>query len=192
VSIVATPSIRLYVSPSVRRALGVLATLLEDCHYSRHARESICGHVAREGTLAGAPGLDPGDEADAEMVFVAELESAPFDSEAWDRDQGVLFDAEMLAEGTHPWPIPAVGDDDRTIPPDAELEDYAAWDARQERLMEEIRALRPISGGAPVDGPPYDPTPEDLADFAAWSDAVAMRRWYDEHPLSEFNAVRND
>ena len=48
---------------SDRRAQG------DDYGYHPHAREAICSYVAREGTVAGAPGLDPGDEADAEIVF---------------------------------------------------------------------------------------------------------------------------
>jgi hypothetical protein len=49
-------------------------------------------------------------------------------------------------------------------------------------------SLPPISGGAP-----YEPTPEDLQDLAAWSDAVVARRWYDERGgLAEFNRLRTD
>src|SRR4051812_20892025 len=73
-----------HASPSVRKALGELATLLEDYRYSQHARESICAHVAREGTVTGAPGLEAEDEADASMVYEAELTPVPFDSPAWD------------------------------------------------------------------------------------------------------------
>jgi hypothetical protein len=51
--------------------------------------------------------------------------------------------------------------------------------------------LPPISGGSPEAGP-FEPTPEDLQDLAAWSDAVAMRRWYDANPLERFNEARND
>jgi hypothetical protein len=107
------PRVPLYASPSVRHAADAVAVLLRDYDYTPHARDRVVLWIRAHGTPTGCPELDREDEADAEMVFVAELEEVPFDSEAWDRDTGVLFDAAMLADGTHPWPIPAVGHDDR-------------------------------------------------------------------------------
>src|SRR5690348_6928529 len=103
-------SVPRHVSPSVRKALGELAILLDEYGYTPHARDVVLAHTAREGTPTGCIYLDPEDEQDASEVFVAELEPVPFDHESWDR-QDVLFDARMLAEGTHPWPIPVTGDD---------------------------------------------------------------------------------
>jgi hypothetical protein len=51
--------------------------------------------------------------------------------------------------------------------------------------------IPPVCGGSP-EAEPFEPTPEDLADLAAWSDAVAMRRWYDANPLGRFNEARDD
>ncbi len=158
-------SLPLHVSPSVRKALGELSTLLEDYHYSQHARESICAYVAREGTVTGAPGLDAEDEADASWVFENELEPVPFDSEAWDRDQGVIFDVELLIAGNHPWPLVQDQDDDRTAPDfDASRRAIAASDP--------IPPLPPTSGGAPDDEPEFTPSPADWEDY---------RNHFDQH-----------
>jgi hypothetical protein len=165
-SSVAHASIPLHVSPSVRKALGELATLLRDYHYSEHAVGQVVAYTAREGTPTGSPYLDREDEADAEAVYVAELEPVDLASDAWDRDTSVIFDAAMLADGSHPWPIPVTGDDDPTEP-----DDFAA------AALEDL-ALPPVAGGSPDDdGPaPYEPTAEDLADFGRWSEDLERRR----------------
>ncbi len=192
-------SLPLHVSPSVRKALGELSTLLEDYHYSQHARESICAYVAREGTVTGAPGLDAEDEADASWVFENELEPVPFDSEAWDRDQGVIFDVELLIAGNHPWPLVQDQDDDRTRPDfDASRRAIAASDPLPAELPESFRLpsewndepLPPIRGGSD-EAEPFEPGPDDLADYAAWSEELDRRRRTIAY-LDGFNAVRND
>jgi hypothetical protein len=66
--------------------------------------------TAANGTPTGCPELDREDEHDAEMVFIEGLEPVSFESEAWDRDRGVLFDAELLSLEQHPWPVPASDD----------------------------------------------------------------------------------
>src|SRR5262245_13684975 len=103
------------VNPSVRKAVGELAILLDEYGYSPCVRESICRYTAANGTPTGAPGLDREDEHDAEMVFVAELEPVPFDSDAWDRDTSVTLDVPMLLDGTHPFPLPCEWND---LPPE--------------------------------------------------------------------------
>jgi hypothetical protein len=197
--------VRRYRNPHILVAVAPLAAWLSDHHYSIYAVEEIVGHVAAHGTLEGS-GIEPEDEGEATEVFVDALPEVPFDSPAWDRDTGVLFDAAMLAGGNHPWPIPTLGDDDRTVPPDAdlvppELEDFdhlgPSWAARQEddcrdeddddRQVEAIgrwlQSLRPISGGAPEftptaegGGPAYEPTAEDLADLDRWAAELERRR----------------
>src|SRR5262245_12448065 len=108
--------IPLYVSPSVGHALEQLGVLLDDYHYSPHARGRILSYAAAHGTPTGCADLDREDEADATEVFVAELGPVDSDSPAWARED-VFLDAELLAAGTHPWPLgPMVGDDDRTGP----------------------------------------------------------------------------
>jgi hypothetical protein len=102
----------LYVSPSTRKALEALATLLLDYHYSAHAIGRITAYAAANGTPSGSIYLDREDEEDACMVFEQEQEPVPYDHESWGRED-VFLDVELLAQGVHPWPIPAFGDDDR-------------------------------------------------------------------------------
>lgn len=178
-------TIRLYVNPALRPGLEALRWALLDRHYSDHAAGRIVAHAAREGTPTGSPDLEPEDEGPATEAFVGALPSVRFDSAAWD-DESVLFDAGMLAEGRHPWPIPAEPDGpfDRSVPADAVL------------VPPEFLELPPICGGSPDAGGPYEPTAEDLADYARWSAELDARRdaeeWYRRHPLSEFNAIRPD
>jgi hypothetical protein len=167
-SILHAPSIPLHVSPSVRKAVAELGVLLDEYGYSPTIRESICRYTAANGTPTGAPGLDPEDEHDAELVFVAELEPVPFDSPAWDRDTSVILDAGMLADGTHPFPIPTVGDDDR-----AEPDDFAA------AALEDL-TLPPVCGGGPDDdGPEFIPTESDWEDYCNHFDEVEVRYGYE-------------
>jgi hypothetical protein len=136
------PAIPLYVSPSVQGALEQLGILLDDYHYSPHARGRILAYTAANGTPTGCPELDREDEADAGMVFEESLEPVDFGSVAWDRSQDVLFDMEMLIEGNHPFPVPAYGDDDEdglavdSLEPRYTAEDeadYARWLRDRER-----------------------------------------------------------
>src|SRR5438270_568584 len=71
-------AIAMDVNPSVRKAAGELATLLDDYHYSPHARDRIVRYTIANGTPSGCPELDREDEADASMGFEAELEPVPF------------------------------------------------------------------------------------------------------------------
>jgi hypothetical protein len=177
-AILATPSIRLYRNPALKPGLAALVGWLLDHHYSSHAIGRIENFVAVHGTLAGSM-IDPEDEPAAEETFCAALPAVPLDSAAWDRDSGVLFDVELLSRGIHPWPIPAVGDDDR-----AEPDDFAA------AALEDL-ALPPVAGGSPDDE--SEPSEADWRDYSEWSEALEMERWYDERGgLAEFNRLRTD
>jgi hypothetical protein len=166
-----------------------MCVLLRDYGYSAHARDRIACWTATHGTPTGCPYLDREDEQDVTEVYVAGLEPVPFTGEAWDRDTSVIFDAEMLARGDHPWPIVGGPDDDREFDPDAGCESLPGLpDLRDPDDWPE--GLPPITGGSP-EAEPFEPTNEDLQDFAQWSDAVAMKRWYDERGgLAAFNADR--
>ena len=61
---------------------ALLAHLIAE-GYSMHARGSILDYVRTEGTLAGAPGLDPGDEEPAEYYFEQALPAVPLDDPCW-------------------------------------------------------------------------------------------------------------
>jgi hypothetical protein len=96
--------------------------MLDEYGYGPSAAAAIVRHTAATGTPAHAPGLDPEDEQDAELVFTSELTEVPFDSPAWDRYEDVCLDAELLSCDEHPWPLPAYGDDDREYHPSEEDE----------------------------------------------------------------------
>ena len=64
----------LHLDPAVQPGLIRLATWLEDESYSGEAIYAIMEYVRVEGTLAGAPGLDPADEEGAEHAFCHGLE----------------------------------------------------------------------------------------------------------------------
>jgi hypothetical protein len=129
-------------------ALRALAWWLLSRDYSQHSREAIVAHAAAEGTPTGCGYLDPSDEAAATETFIGAMAPVPSDDPAWD-DETMCLDAEMLALGNHPWPIPAreEDDDDRAVPPDA----------------------------APMP-PEFEPTAEDLADYDAWLADLERRR----------------
>jgi hypothetical protein len=168
-------TIAMDVNPQIRAAALQVGILLDDYHYSPHARDAIVRHITATGCVTDAPGLDREDQADAEAVFVAELEPVPLSSDAWDRDTGVLFDAELLVTG-HPWPYgPQVGDDDR---------DFDAAMAALEDLptANGWTPLPPISGGAPLNG--------DRDDFEAWLSQVDAGYPPADQPASDWPALK--
>lgn len=178
-------TVPMFVSPSMSAALEQLDILLSDYHYSPRGRAEVLEYVAREGTTAGCPSLDPEDHHDAEMVLEESFAEVPFDSPAWDRHQDVLFDAEMLADGNHPWPIPVVSDDDdRTDPEDeifgtppipADLCDRFR-DPHDWPDTDEWPAVPPICGGAPEPEPePFTPSDEDWEDYRRWAEEYERR-----------------
>jgi hypothetical protein len=181
-SILRPPSIPFYANPPLRPGLDALSWWLEDRHYTPHARDRILAYAAARGTPTGSPDLEAGDEAEATEAFVGGLPDVPPDDPAWD-DQTFVLDAEMLAEGNHPWPIPTrpEDDDDRSMPPDAvlmppeleregfdptpeDLEDLRRWE-------QEIEAGRPGLTIAPIGGGAPAPTAEDAAEARADGDA---------------------
>jgi hypothetical protein len=160
-SSVARASIPLHVSPSVRHAVAELATLLLEYGYCPTVSEGICRYTMANGTPTGAPGLDAEDEADAEAVYVAELEPVGLDHESWDADAGVILDVDLMIRQAHPFPFDPNSVTTEEFPP-AGIEAIAA-------------ALPPVAGGSP-EAEPFEPTAEDLADLAAWSAELEARR----------------
>jgi hypothetical protein len=181
--------IPLHRNPALRPGLAALtAWLMNEC-YSSYAVGRIFDHMAVHGTLAGCMLLDPRDEAGAEEAFVNGLAAVSMESSAWDREQGVYLDVELMAAGTHPCPV-------ALTPPELEdLDDFdgpdgpdAAWYHPSSPNHPALRAagLAPISGGSP------EPSEADWLDYSEWSRTLEARRWCDQHPLAEFNAVRPD
>jgi hypothetical protein len=161
-----------YTNPLTVAAALEMGLVLEDLGYSLHARDLAIRHAAATGCLVGSA-IDPEDEGAATEAFIDALPEVPLDSPLWD-DPGVLLDAEMLASGSHPFPILAEGDDDRTAPDDF---DHAM------AALEDLPL--PIAGGAPE---PYQPTEEDLQDYDRWLQDLERRR--DRERTESIAAVR--
>jgi hypothetical protein len=110
------PSVLFYRNPSFRPGLAAVVAVLMERDYTSFAIGKVFDHLATQGTTAGCTYLDREDEEAVEAAFVDNLPELPAASGAWDRDTSVIFDVEMLAEGNHPFPIPAC-DDDRDFEP---------------------------------------------------------------------------
>lgn len=197
--------ISLMVNPALRPGLDALSWWLEDNHYSQHAREAILAHTAAEGTPTGSVYLEAEDEAEATEAFVSALPAVSMDDAAWDRPD-VFLDAQMLADGTHPFPFGDEPDDDadRSIPPGAvlippELEPDAP-DAdpmiRFPGIAPLFERMPPVSGGSPEGDEAFAPSPEDWAEYRRWSEDLDRRRemaeWYRRNPLEGLNRDRLD
>jgi hypothetical protein len=199
------PGIPFDVNPHVAQALVELSILMDDYHYSQHAREQILAYTAAHGTPSGCACLDREDEADASMVFEESLPIVPWDSPAWDRETDTItLDVPMLEAGVHPFPLLDPSD----WPAEATLIAHEAPDGRH--VVAKMLAngvLPPISGGCDecYDGPdaevddPYEPTAEDLADLADWSerldrerDIAEQREFWRRTPIEAFNEQRMD
>jgi hypothetical protein len=176
-------------NPQLKPGLAALVTWLIDASYSSHAIGRIQRYVAVHGTLAGSI-VEPEDEAGAEEAFTGAIEPVPLDSDAWDRED-VFMDAGLLWRGEHPLPFGPEPDGDPDAP---DANPHLRFPGNLSLALR--RAVPPISGGAPLDG--------DRADFEAWLEqvdrpyppdddrAAEVRAWYNRHPLSEFNAIRDD
>jgi hypothetical protein len=90
----------LHADPADRPALLALSLRLEGLGYNQHARESIVGFAAAEGTPSHCTYLDPADEAEAEAAFVGGLDPVPETSEEWDVPVAIT-----LLEPARPEPI---------------------------------------------------------------------------------------
>jgi hypothetical protein len=71
------------VSPSARKALDALATLLLEYSYPGHVVGRIVAYTAANGTPSCCPDLDREDEHDACMVYEQEQEPVPYGSPEW-------------------------------------------------------------------------------------------------------------
>jgi hypothetical protein len=154
--IMAHRGVPLHRNPTLRPGLAALVEWLMDSDFNAHAIGRIFDYVAVQGTPTGCPELPAEDEAPATAVFCDGLDAVPYSSDAWTHDD-VFLDAQMLADGTHPGPLP--------------MEPPASADARNGS----VAALPSISGGSP-EAKPFEPSAEDLADFHAWREDLGRRR----------------
>jgi hypothetical protein len=168
-------TIPMHANPQIVKAADEVMILLKDYGYTPHARDAVWKHIVATGTLEGSA-IEREDMVDAENVFLESLPAVSLDSEAWDRDTAVTFDSELLWRNEHPWPIPAVSDDDRSF--DAAM-----------AAMEDLPA--PIAGGAPR----FEPTAEDLDWYRAQEEAKEAKesRWAEWcKRIEQFNEDRAD
>jgi hypothetical protein len=144
------------VDPSTRLALANLrAFLTAQGDFSARAINSIVDYVRREGCVDdGCPYLYPPELPAAEAVFAAGFIPVDYDDPAWGHLDGL--------------------DDPDTSTPDE------FWAGRSDAVT---LLTRPISGGEDIPAP-YEPTPEDLADYEAFCRTADY--------LDGFNAARTD
>jgi len=137
----------------VQPGLDFLAVWLGYEGYANRVCHDILSYVAREGTVAGAPGLDACDEEGAEHAYCQGLEPPG----------GVGPAPDGPGDDTEVW---LTSGDDLTV-------DRLSWGL--ERLLEaapdledtqELEPLAPIAGGSPDD----------------WKSLEAIRAWYAARP----------
>jgi hypothetical protein len=156
-------------NPALQPGLAALVSWLLESDYSAHYIGRIFDYTAVQGTPAGCPELDPSDEYGASSVFCDALDLVPYSAEAWSFDD-VFLDARMLADGTHP--LPFGPEPDGPDAPDAGMSRSAALG----ELIRtgSVRALPPIGGGSP-EAVPFEPSPDDWADYSRWSRELEAR-----------------
>lgn len=135
------------VNPAIAPGLEALRWHLMDHHYSDVAAFDICHHVLEEGTLAGAPGLYPEDEAAAEAAYVGSLPAVPFADPAWGSDEDLDgLDLPPICGGG---PDPA---DERWWLEQARDADERAEAMESCRRLDELAAIRAAEARAPLYG----------------------------------------
>lgn len=146
---------------------GLLRIFLRGHGYTSQAATAIVTHVVREGTIEGAPGLEPVDYEGAETVYVDGMEAICSCDPAWDEhatgqgfDDALPFaptyiDLESLLRAGCP-PVPPGPDPTRE-----ECEAIvASWDLHHDREMARIEAERP----EPLVSE-FEPSEEDWAEY---------------------------
>jgi hypothetical protein len=154
-------TVPLHRNPALRPGLAKLAEWLLDSDFNAHAIDGIIRYVGANGTPTGCPHLPAEDEAAATAVFMDGLDLVPYSSAAWDHED-VYLDSAMLADGTHPFPLPE--------PPDGPDAPYDGPHAR----FPGVRALPRISGGSD-EAEPFTPSQSDWDDYAEWSRELEAR-----------------
>jgi hypothetical protein len=195
-----------------RPELSLLRHYLGAQEYTENARDRIVSYAASQGTLEGAPELEPGDSEGAELAYVEGMEPVPSCSPEWDEHATgpdgapVYIDLQTLLEGGSTANLFAaiagsyldmltdeqidalaaeLDAEDDLEPIDSDAPDAGrSWSEHFAELIATGRAsaLPRISGGAP-----YEPTAEDWADMGEWCAAVEAR----EAARRERNARHN-
>ncbi len=156
-----------------RPELALLRVHLMSIGYSSPATGRIADYAETEGTLAGCPELDAADEAEAEVVFVREMDAVPSPSPYWGSMRG---DESPYREEDDLWELGPGPDPDgtgarwtlRAIPPELDDDDDETvllnlWEDQHEEAIRQLEVDR-----IPDAGEPYEPTPEEEADYDRW------------------------
>ena len=154
--------------------------LVSEGVYGMNAIADIVHYAMDAGHVDGAPRLDPLDSDAATDAYAAGFPDVLFDDPSWDADDG------------HWTPNDTIGldvDDLVEVVPDAPdwyLTQRPGYPAELAADGIEITpsTLPAICGGCDPSIPAYGPTPEDWADYEAWSRTCDY--------LDGFNAVRPD
>ena len=184
------------VDPSQRLALANLrAFLLAEGDYSTRAINAIVAHVAAEGTVDDAPYIYPAEVDAITAAFVRGFDPVDQSSPEWGSPLGRESEHNPLDDV---WTI----DIDRDIPP-APDEHYATGDVYWRSMMADGITPLPSSSGGCLE---LDGHAGDRRDFESWLSSLddgppadqaveptesEMRSWYQLHPLSEFDALRD-
>jgi hypothetical protein len=164
---VSRATVPLHRNPALRPGLNALAEWLLDSDFNAHAIDGIIRYVGVNGTPTGCPHLPAEDEAAATAVFCDGLDLVPYSAAAWDHDD-VYLDAELLAAGTHPFPI-------GPEPPDAPDAGMSRSAALGELLRTgSVRALPRMGGGSP-EADPFEPSAADWDDYSRWARELEAR-----------------
>jgi hypothetical protein len=140
-------------SPDLTR----LAAFLCEREYSSLARGTVLSYAAATGTLEGCPMLEPEDRPDADALLEAAWPPVPSASHAWEDADRRGYDGPPCG-----W----------TVPDAEELHDRARVSARIDRLIADAAPVPPELDVIDGEADPFEPTAEDLADLAAWSDSL--------------------
>jgi hypothetical protein len=155
-------------------ALNALTTHLILEGYSPSAIDAIVGHASREGCLDGAPRLDLADVDMATEAFIGGFRPVETTDPAWGSPTGQESQYNPLDDVATPNDTISLDGDDLVNAidgPDAPDHHVTSRPGYWEALA--VDGILPaISGGCDDVPPPYEPTPEDWAEYHRIFDAV--------------------
>lgn len=176
-------------NPELVPAVNALSTTLFGAGYHEYAREKIVRLAWITGDPTASVELCDEDEAEAVDAWIEGLPEVPYSSDAWSVPD-VFLDVELMANGTHPFPMGPeqperdplgpgpfilLGPDDGGPMDPEDLDGPDAPDDGPYCRFPGVMALPPIRGGSD-EAEPFEPSAEDLADYHSWSEDLDRRR----------------